>query len=212
MALLFFRICCGKRCTLFCEVKLPLALFSDRTHFFSRGPFLSFSDWFSFRHCIWLSQPSQPPSIHTLNSTSLPPSLSACSPFSHPSSPPPAQTPSQTQRVDGKYDWILPWLQIMCKTAGKRGTAENRETQKEREKESLSGQLLKPLKQKVFILCSFQAPAYCFLTSIYLFIFFINDLQNKKSDLGITWKSLSTVEIQTKQKCLFMWWCCISTC
>lgn len=49
---------------------------------------------------------------------------------------PPAQTSSQTQRVDGKYDWILPWLQIMCKAAGKRST-KNRERQRERKRERI---------------------------------------------------------------------------
>ena len=58
--------------------------------------------------CIWISPPSQPPStpIQKNSSLSIPPSfffLPACSL----SVLPPAQTSSQTPRVDGKYDWIL---------------------------------------------------------------------------------------------------------
>lgn len=72
-----------------------------------RRPFCPyFLVWFSSRSRIWISPLSQPPSkLQTLH-----PSLF----FSMPalSFLPPAQTFSQThtQRVNGKYDWFLPWL------------------------------------------------------------------------------------------------------
>ena len=126
-----------------------LSLYLKNTTF-SKGLFLYFLVWFSSRLCIWFSPHSQPPSKLQL---SIPPSFSPCLL----SFLPPAQTSSQTQRVDGKYDWILPWLQIMCKAAGKRGP-KNRERQRgsipESEKFIWSVLLVlheeSPLEQRVF--------------------------------------------------------------
>lgn len=59
--------------------------------------------WLSSRVCIWISPAPQPP-IQTLQA--FPPSFSPCLL----SFLPPAQTFSQTQRVNGKNDRILSWL------------------------------------------------------------------------------------------------------
>lgn len=105
-----------------CATRISVG-FTSLTEHFSRRPFPPIS-WFSSHFCIWISPLSQPPSKLQLP---IPPSFSPCLL----SFLPPAQTSSQTQGVDGNYDWILPWLQIMCEAAGKRGTAKNRGRQRE---------------------------------------------------------------------------------
>lgn len=119
MAHILFRIWHGM-----CYMAICWLCFSDRRQTSAKACFPCFSVWFSSCLWIWISPLSLPPSKLQL---SIPPSFSP----RLLSFLPPAQTSSQTQRVDGKYDWILPWLQIMCKTAGKRGTARKRERQRQ---------------------------------------------------------------------------------
>lgn len=144
-----------------------LTLFpSQNTHFCKD----LFWVWFSFHLCIWFSPVSQPPSKLQL---SIPPSFSPClllfPPI--PPLPPPVQTSSQTQRVDGKYDWILPWLQIMCKTAGERGTSKNRgEWERTGQWTAyLKGSSLYVINRLLWLVCHLQVKVQSLYINMYMF-------------------------------------------
>ncbi len=111
-----------------CTTLLSVGFVSLTERAFQQRPFPPFVSWSGFL-LVSASGFLNCPSPHPNSSSPSLPLLSPCLL----SFLPPAQTSSQTQRVDGKYDWIRPWLQIMCEAAGKRGTTKNRERQRERE-------------------------------------------------------------------------------
>lgn len=203
MALVFFRIWCGMCYTLFCEVKLPLALFSDRTQVSAEAFFPLFFSLVFFPS-LHLAFSTVPAPIHPHTQLYIPPSFSPCLLSFLPSFQSPTSADIQSDTESGWKIWLDPSLTSDnvqdCWQAWhhkKQGNAE-RERESIPDSESLSRGLLNPLKQKVLTLCSFLNflnSINKYLLYVYLFIFFINDLQNKKSSLGITRESLLTVEI-----------------